>query len=350
VGEAAYLVKGTDPLLRDRAVDDLVAELLGGDDRTLAMEEFTVPGRGGDGDEGAGGAEAREAVVAAVVNAASSPPFMSARRIVVMREAGALTASDAEVIGRYLDAPLDTSVLVFVTGGGTLPAALVKQLKAIRAPERAPDSEKTGDVLADATRAAGMKLRADAAKLVTDHLGEDAGRVESLVEILHAAYGDDATLGADDVLPYVGEAGSVPSYRLTNAIEAGDAAAALEVLHRLLSAPNARDGKPMHPLQVLSSLLGYYRRLLCLDDPRLRTSADAVEALGSRVKEFGARKALDAARALGTDGLRQAFDALHQADLDLKGARGIPPDAVIEVLVVRLARLARGRRAPARRR
>ena len=59
-----------------------------------------------------GEAPRREAVVAAVLNAASSPPFMTAHRIVVVREAGGLTAADAEVIGRYLDAPLDTSVIV----------------------------------------------------------------------------------------------------------------------------------------------------------------------------------------------------------------------------------------------
>jgi DNA polymerase-3 subunit delta len=108
----------------------------------------------------------------------------------------------------------------------------------------------------------------------------------------------------------------------------------------------------MHPLQVLSTLLGYYRRLLRLDDERVQSTADAIAALGGRVKEFPARKALSATRSLGTDGIRQAFDALHQADLDIKGARGIPPDAVIEVLVVRLARLARasGRGAGARRR
>ena len=68
-------------------------------------------------------------------------------------------------------------------------------------------------------------------------------------------------------------------------------------------------------------------------------------ALGGKVKEYPARKALDQARRLGTDGLREAFDALFQADLDLKGARGVPEDAVMEVLVVRLARLA-GRAPP----
>ena len=62
-------------------------------------------------------------------------------------------------------------------------------------------------------------------------------------------------------------------------------------------------------------------------------------ALGGRIKEYPARKALDQARALRTDGLRQAFEYLAHADIDLKGARAIPEDAVMEVLVARLAAL-----------
>jgi DNA polymerase-3 subunit delta len=353
VNDVLYLVKGNDPLLRAAALDALVAELLGDDDRSLALEEFTVPGRG-DADDGgsAGGADVREAIVGAVLNAAASPPFMTARRVVVVRDAGALTAADADRLGVALEAPLETTVLVFVVGGGTLPAALAKKLKDAGARERAPESEKTSDVLADAAAAQDLRLRPEAVKLVSSHFGEDAGRVASLVDALHAAYGDDATLSADDVAPYLGEAGAVPTYQLTNAIEAGDEAAALDVLHRLLTASSAQQPRPMHPLQVLGSLNGHYRRMLRLDDPAVQTPAEAVAALGGRVKEYPARKALDGARALGTTGLRQAFDALYQADLDLKGARGIPPDAVVEVLVVRLARLTRagGRRGPTRRR
>ena len=79
-------------------------------------------------------------------------------------------------------------MLVFVAGGGTLPPALTKQLKASKVEERAPDSEKTQDVLADAVRAANLKLRPDAAKVVAAHLGQDAGRVAAFVEVLAAAY------------------------------------------------------------------------------------------------------------------------------------------------------------------
>jgi DNA polymerase III subunit delta len=337
-----YLVKGSDPLLRGRVVDDLVRELLDGEDRTLAVEEFTVPGRAAGGEEAPapGGAEAREEVVAGVLNAASSPPFMTAKRVIVVHEAGALTAADAEPIVRFLADPLETSVLVFVAGGGTLPPGLTKQLKASKVQERAPDSEKTQDVLADAVRAANLRLRPDAAKLVASHLGQDAGRVAAFVEVLAAAYPEGAQLSEDDVAPYLGDAGAVPSYQLTNAIEEGDGARALQVLHRLLTVSSAQQPKPMHPLQIMGTLNNYYRRILRCDDPAITTTDDAIAALGGRISSFPARKLMDQAGALGMDGIRQAFDYLYQADLDLKGARGIPEDAVMDVLVVRLARLA----------
>jgi DNA polymerase III subunit delta len=358
VSSLAYLVKGSDPVLRARVVDALLAEILGDVDRSLALEDITIPGRAGaeDDPDAAGGAEGRSAAVAAVLNAATSPPFMTEQRVVVVRDAGALTAADADGLVRYLADPLDSTVLVLVAGGGTLPPALAKKLKEVGAEERAPDSEKTADVLRDTALGAGLRLKPDAARSIATHLGEDAGRVAGLVEVLEAAFGgtqkeghEGAQLDAEDVAPYLGDAGAIPSYQLTNAIEAGDPASALEVLHRLLKVSSAQQPKPMHPLQVMGVLAGYYRRILRLDDPAVRSPADAVAALGGRVKEFPARKALDQARALGTVGIRQAFDALHQADLDLKGARGIPEDTVMEVLVVRLARLA-ARHATARRR
>jgi DNA polymerase-3 subunit delta len=345
---STHLVRGSDPMLRDRVLDALIDELLGPDDRSFALEEFTIPGRvgagaAGDGDDtgsaALGGAEAREAIVGAVVQAASSPPFMTACRVVVVRDAGGLTAGDVDVFSRYLDDPLDTTALVLVAGGGTIPPALTKKLKAVGVVERAPESEKTGDVLKESAHAAGVLLTNEAAQLIVAHLADDAGRVASIVDVLATAGDRGTKLTADDVAPYLGEEGAVPSYQLTNAIEAGDSAGALELLQRLLTVTSAQQPKPMHPLQLMGTLLGYYRRVLRLDDPSIRSSADAIAALGGKVKEYPARKALGAARALGTDGIREAFDALARADLDLKGARGMPADAVMEVLVVRLARL-----------
>ena len=223
-GPPAWLVKGSDELLRERALDALVDELLDDDDRSFALEEIAVPGRATDDSDAPGGAEGREQAVAAVLNAVGSPPFMTRRRIVVVRDVGALTAADAEPIVRYLDDPLDTTVLVLVQAGGKLAPALAKKLKDLKAPERAPETEATDKVLIGQAHEQGVLLSKDAADLITRHLGDDAGRVVALVEVLSAAFGPDERLSADDVRPYLGEEGTVAPYLLTNAIEEGDTA------------------------------------------------------------------------------------------------------------------------------
>lgn len=334
-----YLVRGDDPVLRSEVLERLLDDLVPHEERSLGLEDLTVPGRAGPGDsEGSGSADTRDAIVAATLNAAQSPPFMTSRRVVVLREIGNLTTGDAEPIVRYLGDPLDSTVLVFVTGGGRLPANLTKALKGL-VEEVGPASEKTIDVLVEHAKTARIGLTPEARQLVVDHLGEDAGRVPQFVEVLRSAYGEGVKLGPDDVQPYLGEAGGIPVYQLTNAIESGDVAGSLEILHRLLHVTTGAQGKAMHPLQVLGLLHHHYRRLLVLDDPAVRTEAEAIAALGGKVKPYPARKAMEQARALGTDRLRQAYDSLGQADLDLKGASGMPEDAIVEILVARLAAL-----------
>jgi DNA polymerase-3 subunit delta len=346
---AVHVVKGSDPLLRADALDRLVTELLDGDDRSFALEEFIVASRrsGGEGDAGPNDARSGEAagevgeggLVAAVLNCAQSPPFMTARRVVVVRDYEQIPAAEVPPLAAYLADPLDTTALVFVSGGGRVPKALADALKSAGAETVGPDSEKTVEVLANAAEAAELSFLPDASALVAAHLGDDAGRVGGLVELLLGTYGHGATLGAEEVESYLGEEGSVPVWQLTNRIEEGDVAVALATLHRMLSATTAREPRPMHPLQVIGLLHSRYRKLLRLDDPGIATVDDAHAALGGKGSTFPARKALEASRSLGTDGLRRAIDYLHQADLDLKGASGLPAETVIELLVARLTGL-----------
>jgi DNA polymerase-3 subunit delta len=334
---SVHLVKGADPILRDDATDQLVTELLAGDDRSLAVEEFTIPGRAAtEGEEG--GAEARLAAVDAVVNAVFTLPFMTERRVVVVREVGNLTKDEAAPLVAYLQDPTPTTELVLVVGGGKLAKSLddaVKQTGSVHA----PSSEKAVDVLASELDAAGLHVRADAAAAIVTHVGGDAGMLPSIVETLAATFGAGADHGLDDVTPYLGSEGKIPTWDLTNALEKGDIPGSLEVLRRLLTVTSPTQPKPMHPLQVLAMLHGHYRRLLRLDDPAITSNEEAAAALGGSTNPRSAGFRLRQARMLGTDGLRQAFDHLARADVDLKGGRAIPPDAVMEVLVARLAQI-----------
>jgi DNA polymerase III subunit delta len=335
---SVHLVTGADPLLRDDTAAALVAELLGSGDRALTVEEFTIPGRG-EGDDST--AEGREGIVGNVVNAASSPPFMTERRIVIVRDIGALRAGDLPPLVAYLEAPLETTELVLVAGGGKTPDALDRQLRA-QAAVSEPAATRGSDVLARELAAAGLSFTEAASESVLAHVGADAGLLPGLVSTLQAAYGDGAQLDVGDVEPYLGEAGSIPNWDLTNAIERGDVGRALATVRRLLTVTSPLQPRPLHPLQITGLLHGHYRRLLVLDDPAVRTSDDAAAAIGGRTSSRRAGFRLRQARALGSEGLRRAFDLIAQADLDVKGARAIPADVVVELLVARLAALTPG--------
>ena len=71
-GRSAWLVDGDDPSLVGEAVRSLVDELLGGADRSVAVEEYA-----GD-----------EVDLSAVADACRTPAFLADRRIVVLRDAG----------------------------------------------------------------------------------------------------------------------------------------------------------------------------------------------------------------------------------------------------------------------
>ena len=131
--------------------------------------------------------------------------------------------------------------------------------------------------------------------MVEAHLGEDLSRLGSLLATLEAAYGTGATVGPDELEPYLGQPGSVPPWDLTDAIDKGETEAALKVLHRLMEAGDR------HPLVVLAILHRHFGNILRVQSPAITSEGEAAEALGIAKgrSTFPARKALDAARRLG---------------------------------------------------
>jgi DNA polymerase III subunit delta len=322
-----YLVRGDDPTLVGQAVQELVRRLVSDDDPALAVEEV-------------GGADDAADAVAAVVDAAQTPPFLTARRVVVARELGRFTTEEVAPLVDYLADPLPTTTLVLTGGGGQLARRLSDAVK--RAghvvdagpPQQAKPRQQW---LAEQVKRSGVRLDAEATDLLGRHLGEDVGRLASLLDVLEAAHGTGARLGRAEVEPFLGQAGGVAPWELTDAIDRGDTPGALDVLHRMLG------GGGRHPLQLLATLHGHYSRILRLDGAGVADEAQAAALLGLTGSTFPARKALTQARRLGSAGVARAIALLAQADLDLKGARDLSGEVVLEVLVARLSRLGTGR-------
>lgn len=314
-----YLVKGDDSSLVDEAARDLIHRLVGDEDPGLVVEDR----RGPDLDVGA------------ALDACSTPPFLASRRVVVVRDIGQLRAGEADQVAAWMAHPLETTSLVLVSGAGPTPPKLTSAAKkagqiidATVPTARDPRSRW----LAQRLRAAPIQLDARAAARLGDHLGEDLGRLAGLLEMLAAAYGEGATICPDDLEPFLGEAGSVAPWELTDAIDQGATDTALTVLHRMVEAGQR------HPLVVMAVLHRHYAAMLRLDGSGASSAAEAAQTLGLK-SPFVAGKALSQLRRLGSEGVAQAVRALAAADLDLRGATGWPHEMVLEVLVARLSRL-----------
>jgi DNA polymerase-3 subunit delta len=326
---AAYLVRGDDPVLRAEAARSLVRDLVGAGDPSLVVEEFEP---------------AEEPDTSPIVDAAQTPPFLTDRRVIVVRDVSAYSSEAIEPLLRYFEEPLPSTAVVLVAGDkGRLGQKLVNAVKKVGHIVEAgvPGTRKGRSAwLADQVKGAPVRLEPVALELVDEHLGEDLSRLPNLLETLAAAYGQGARLSIDDVRPFLGEAGSVPPWELTDAIDSGDTRTAVAALQRMLTAGDR------HPLQVMATLHGHYARMLRLDGADARDEADAAAMLGMKGSTFPAKKALTQTRRLGHEGVAEAFRLLADADLDLRKFRkDWPEELVTEVLVARLSRLRpRGRR------
>lgn len=315
-----HLLTGDDESILRSKTHDLVVQLVGDGDRSLMVDEF-------DDDE----YELREAV-----DAAQTMPFLTDRRVVVAREMGRFGADDLVSLLGYLDNPLDSTELVLVAGGGRLSKKLTDGIKAsggvvtsTAPPNRPRDRQMWVRTEAEEH---GVRLDGAAAARIAEQLGDDVGRLEGILSVIRSTYGEAAKVSATDVEPFLGEAGGVPPWDFTDAIDAGQTSKALILMGRMIH------GGERHPLQIMAILHGHYGKLARLDGVDARSEADAAEAMGIK-PGFPAKKALANYTRLAGGGVRRAMQLLAKADSDLRGDTDLDAELVMEVLVARLSRL-----------
>lgn len=317
------MVQGDDASLVAQQTSALLSQLADLGAITLdAIEEY--------GDAG----QPEEIDIGAVLGACSTPPFLTALRVVVVRDATGLGAADQREVVAYLDSPLETTVLV-LAAPGRIGQPLTKAVAAKGLLIKAEPANARGRTqwITEHVHDAGLRLDNAATTRLSEHLGEDLARLEGITKTLLSAYGPQATVHEVDLEPFLGEAGSVAPWDLTDALDQGESTKALEILHRMMAAGDR------HPLQLLAILHRHFGAMLRLDGGDIVDEAAASAATG--LAPFPARKALQQSRRLGHDRVTRAIRLLANADLDLRGRIGWPEELVMELLVARLAQLVR---------
>ena len=321
-GGSVRLISGADEILTAESVRTAVTELVGDADRADVLDEFS-----GD-----------EYVLADVVISASTPPMLATHRVVVARGLSRFGTAEIATLIAWLDDPCPTTDLVLEWDSGRVPRPLAQAVEAAGGQRVAADvpggarNRKTW--LEERLAQSPVQLDARARASLDEHFGNELSRLGAVLETLGAVFGEGARLTFDDVQPYLGAEGDVPPWELTDAIDRGQVSAALAVLQRMW-------GAGRHPLAVTATVANHITRMARLDGADATNEKEAAAVLGLRGSTFPARKALDACRRRGSEGIARAVELLAEADVDMRGRSGLDSRCVTEILCARLATGAR---------
>ncbi|MGA7835650.1 MAG: hypothetical protein WCA31_10640 [Acidimicrobiales bacterium] len=329
-------VVGTDATMVYDAVHNAIAQALGELDPSFALQDFTAK----DVTLSSG-----EPILPYVIEALNTPPFLVERRVVVVRDAQLLLADEVAALTEWMARPTPGAVLILAVVG----AKSNRLVKASSEVIEVNVGSRTADRVAFVKSKMGeyrVEIDHATAQKVAEQLGDDVARVDALARTLQSIYGT-APLVFGRVEPYLGDAGDVPVWDLTDAIDAGDATKAITVARRMLES-RRRAG-----LQLVSMLQRHYLNMSALEGSEARTKEEAAALLG--VNAFPAGKSLVMSERLGAERLTTAVHWITDADLALKGGvsyggKDLESDldvtelTVVEVLVARLARLSFGAR------
>ena len=272
-----HLVRGDDPSLVRDAVSRLVDELVGDGDRTLMVDEHA-----GD-----------EYEIAALADAAQTPPFLTERRVVVGPRAAPVQGRRAGAARRLPGRPAADDRRSCWCGspapcrrGCSTPSR--RPAASTSTPARAATPRTSGRGSPSASPSPGVHLDVAAVDAVAETLGEDVSRLCRAPRHArgHLRAGRQARRRRRRALPRRG--------RRRRAVGA-------HRRHRPGRHPHAPStactacigGGERHALVVLATLHTHVQRMLALDGAEVRTEKEAAAVLGMKGSTFPAKKALD---------------------------------------------------------
>jgi DNA polymerase-3 subunit delta len=336
VSSQTICVVGTDATMVYDTVHNVINLALGELDPSFALQDFTAK------DVTTSGAES---VTPRVLEALNTPPFLVDRRVVVVRDAQSLVADEVAALLEWMTDPAPAIVLVLAVVGTKAHKLVKAALEVVEVNVGSRSGERVSFV---ESKMVEYRVAIDhaTAQRIADQVGDDVARVDALARTLQSIYGS-APLNFSHIEPYLGDAGDVPEWDLTDAIDSGDATKAIVVARRML------DSKGRAGLQILNMLQRHYLRMARLEGSGVRGADDAAALLG--IRGFPATKALQLSQRLGTERISMAVHWITNADIALKGGvsyggKDLNTDmdvtelTVIEILVARLAKMTQGAR------
>ncbi len=322
-----YLLHGDDDFRKEAAVRQLVARAV-----DAGLRDFNVETRRGPDLD----AETLGALL-------GTPPMMADRRVLVVRDAGALRKDARAQLDRYLARPAADAVVVLVVPAGAKPDRPLLDHAAVSCVEFEPlKGDRLPGWIANHARAElGVEITPEGANLLLAAVGADLPALATELDKL-ASYAGDRPIDEEAVSAIVGVRRGETLGDFLDAVAARDAARALLLLPHVLQQPKANAVTTVMALGAQTLMLAWAQAARA---EGMGAGAVAKE-LWTVLKESGPFLGRPWGEAIAAwtryypgwsaAALDAALDALLAADVALKESRVSSDEQVLATLVLTL--------------
>jgi DNA polymerase-3 subunit delta len=273
----------------------------------------------------------RDTPVSEIVALALTLPFMSEKRLVLVKEVETLKAADIDELTPYLNDPSQSTCLVMISNQGKYEkksvAAAVDARGAVTRFYPLLDREIIAWIEGWA-RARGLSLQHDAAQHLLQIIGNDLQKIKNELEKVQIYMKQNKVITFDDVKTIAGDFREYSTFDLADALGQKNREKAFLILSRLI-----QEGE--QPVGLLGGIAWNFRRLM---------RAKSMEAAGMNFGEI--KRTLNVIfhqsasfqeqmRSFSMEELRNAFDIMLGADRALKSGT-LSGRLILERMILKL--------------
>ncbi|HST07049.1 MAG TPA: DNA polymerase III subunit delta [Gemmatimonadaceae bacterium] len=325
--DGAYYITGEDDYQKEDAVRQLIDGAL-----EPAEKDFNLDIR-----------RAAELDAEALGVLLSTPPMMAERRVIVVRDAGAIRKDARKALDQYLNKPAPDTLLLLVAAAGSKPdSALAASTTPLQF------DHLTGDriprwIAHKASTEFGVSITQPAIELLQAAVGSDLHQLAGELDKL-ASYVDrnGQEIGEEAVAAVVGVRRGETQSDLLDAVADRNAGRALELIPHVLAQPKTTGVSIVMALSTQMLAISWGRARLDEGVPRARLAQEYFELLRETGaftgRPWGSATAVwaRAAERWNRESLDHAVDALLEADIALKESRVSSEEQLLATVVLSL--------------
>ena len=274
---------------------------------------------------------AKGLAVEQVIETAMTYPAFAEKRLVVIKDAHALTASDLDDLLPYILKPAPETCLVFSGDKVDSRRKFFQTLKKNDAlVELKPLTEwQIPSFIRNHLDGLGFTITGDALSLFVSRIGSGLHEVMTELEKLSLYAGKARLIDVSDIQAVVSNVRAENIFEIGNAVGQQHPGKALFLGRHLIA-----DGEA--PLKILSLLSRHYRQLWKARELQVAGRSPAEIAKGAGVPSFVVEGLITQGRRYSRKDFRRAFKLFVEADLAMKSS-GSRPEVVLENLLLKLA-------------